>query len=217
MIPGDQWNVFVGAQLSEQRHQLLRIGKFTASKHIVELIHQLRCVQRLDLSRYLYIENQNDLVRKAPVFGDQCPGGSVTAPVEFSRPLPLAVVYADAISAQMWKLLGRLIILVRIEEPQLSPQSQHAPQRRDRQLNRLNDGRLFTLPFERNFAAAERIMLNHDVVHDELRLREFVRISRWIRRLLVFFASWLRRALFLRTIVSFGLVLSGRESSNRQD
>src|SRR5438046_120351 len=154
------------------------------------------------------MENQNYLVRKAPVFGDQCPGGSVTAPVEFSRALPLAVVHADAISAQMWKLLRGLIILIRIEEPQLSPQSQHAPQRRDRQLNRFNDGRLFTLPFERNFAAAERIMLNYDVGDHELGLRKLVTITCRICRLLVFFASWLGRGLLLWTIVSFGLVLS---------
>ena len=107
----------------------------------------------------------------------------------------------------MRKLLCGLIILVRIEEAQLGPQSQHPSQSRDRQLNRLDNGRLFTLPFERDLAAAERIMLNHDMRDHELGLRKFVTITCRICRLLIFLAALLGSGISLRSIVSLGGIL----------
>src|SRR5436309_2406272 len=62
VIAGDERNVFVGAQLSQQRHELFWIGKIATRQIRFHLVHELWRVQGLHFARELDIKNQDCLI-----------------------------------------------------------------------------------------------------------------------------------------------------------
>lgn len=73
MVARDERDVFISAKFFEQRHELFWVGERVAAVHRFQLSEQTRRIQRLVRARDVDIENEDSLIRDAPVFLSQVP------------------------------------------------------------------------------------------------------------------------------------------------